>query len=300
MLKEILKESENLITLNEAHYFDGTFGRGGHAIALLQAYPHLKAYACDQDLEAVQYALDHYNSWIQEGRLTIRHGTFHEFKKWQLPLMDFMLLDLGVSSPQLDQGHRGFSFYHEGPLDMRMNQSSQITAADLIHNLSEDELNQLFIDYGEISRPQRVVSAILHDRKTKRFETTRDLAGLIERIDGWRKKGFHPATQYFLALRMKVNNELSGLEDSLTDLMHGLRTKGRLAVLTFHSLEDRIVKNIFKNSESLGRPLYKKVIQPDWSEAKINVRARSAKLRIFERGSHQDDAKSKYQQFPRE
>ena len=125
-------------------YFDGTFGRGGHLKALLEKYPQISAVACDQDPEAVQYAKDHFAEWISQGRLEIHHANFSDFTVERFGTFDLMLLDLGVSSPQLDQGPRGFSFYHDGPLDMRMNNSEGITAADIIRDYSEDELNDLF------------------------------------------------------------------------------------------------------------------------------------------------------------
>ncbi len=267
-------------------YFDGTFGRGGHLKAILDKYPQVSAVAFDQDPDAIAFAQKNFADWIEQGRLTIHHKNFSEFNSDEVGTFDLMLLDLGVSSPQLDQGPRGFSFYHEGPLDMRMNNSTGPTAADIIAQFSEDELNELFKNLGEIQRPYRVTRAIVHDRNEKPFVTTRDLAGLIERIEGWHRKGHHPATQYFLALRLYVNQELEVVENSLEKLAHGLKSKGRLAVLTFHSLEDRIVKNKFKElAETMedGSIVNKKVIQAEWNEAKENPRARSAKLRVFER-----------------
>lgn len=283
MLKEILSMFAPVQGRPEPRYFDGTFGRGGHLQALMQAEPTLRAVAMDRDLDAIAYGKSQFSEALETGRLQLVHGNYTDFSEFNLGEFDFMLLDLGVSSPQLDEGQRGFSFYHEGPLDMRMNQSESLTAAQIIESYSEEELIQLFIDLGEISRPQRVVRAIVHDRKEKPFLTTKDLAGLIERVDGWHRKGHHPATQYFLALRMEVNQELTGVEKALKPLVLGLKPKGRLAVLTFHSLEDRIVKNVFKSLEDLGRPVNKKVLQPEWNEAKVNSRARSAKLRVFER-----------------
>lgn len=268
-------------------YFDGTFGRGGHLKAVLDRFPQASAVATDQDAEAIEYAKVHFSEWISIGRLTVSHENFRLFTAEKWGLFDGMLLDLGVSSPQLDQGQRGFSFYHDGPLDMRMNNQEGPTAADLVNGMTEDELNQLFQNLGEVSRPYRVVRAIVHDRKSEPYTTTRQLAGLIERVEGWRKKGHHPATQYFLALRMAVNHELEVVEQTLENLVLGLKSKGRLAVLTFHSLEDRIVKNKFKEfadqAQGLGSVVTKKVIQASWNEAKENSRARSAKLRIFER-----------------
>lgn len=273
-------------TTQSFRYLDGTFGRGGHLHALLEKYPQASAVACDQDPDAIAYANENFASWIASGRLQMIHKNFAELDWSQLGLFDMILLDLGVSSPQLDQGPRGFSFYHQGPLDMRMNNTSGPSAADLIRDLDEDELNRIFQQYGEIPRPFRVTNAILQDRDEKPFLQTRDLAGLIERVDGWHRKGFHPATQYFMALRLAVNNELGVIADALLPMIHGLKSKGRLAVLTFHSLEDRIVKNKFKEiaeDKDVGSVVNKKVIQAQWSEAKGNPRARSAKLRVFQR-----------------
>ena len=262
------------------NYFDGTFGRGGHAAAVIEEFTGVKTCAIDQDLQAIEYCRNEFKHPVE-----IHHGGFSEFAQIisKEDFFDIMLLDLGVSSPQLDQAARGFSFYHDGPLDMRMNQNQEVSAADLLNDMDEDDLIELFRDLGEVRRPNRVVRAVVHDRKEKRFESTLQLAGLIERIEGWHKKGHHPATRYFMALRLKVNRELEQVESALPELMKGLRHGGRLAVITFHSLEDRIVKNIFKNSPDLGRPVNKKVIQPKWEEKKKNPRARSAKLRVFQR-----------------
>ncbi len=223
---------------------------------------------------------------MELGRLQFFHRSFHEFQAGDFPSFDLMLLDLGVSSPQLDEAERGFSFLHEGPLDMRMNRSQQVTAGDLLHVLTEDQLNQIFQKYGEIKKPFRVVRALVHDRKTKRFESTLDFAKMIERIDGWRIKGFHPATQYFMALRLYLNQEIEGLESSLPLLMNALNDKGRLQVLSFHSLEDRVVKNLFKES-NIGETM-KKIVAPTDEEISRNPRARSAKLRIFTRCCEKD------------
>lgn len=276
---------------------DGTFGRGGHTRAFLELPAKPKVTALDQDIDAVAYGKTSFATEINAGNLQILHGSFHRLKdviSAAEASFDVILLDLGVSSPQLDVAERGFSFYHDGPLDMRMNQSGGTTAADIVNTWSEVELVDIFVRYGEIRRPQRVVRAIVEDRKTEAYSSTRQLAGLIERVEGWRKKGHHPATTYFLALRMAVNNELEGLSECIPDLMRALTTNGRLIVITFHSLEDRIIKYAFKESD-LGFPLFKKVIIPSREEQKENPRARSAKLRIFQRGSrseqeHETDA----------
>lgn len=276
-------------------YFDGTFGRGGHAKAFFSQFADLEAVVMDQDQQAIQYGKEEFASF----KIDFIHSGFENFKEQLAPLkksedyFDIMLLDLGVSSPQLDQADRGFSFSKDGPLDMRMNQNQNVSAADVLNESDEDELIKIFQDLGEVRRPFRVVKAVVHDRKEKPFLSTREFAGLIERVDGWSKRGVHPATKYFMALRLKVNRELEQVENALPDLMKGLRPDGRLAVITFHSLEDRIVKNIFKNSPALGKPVNKKVIQPKWEEKKKNPRARSAKLRIFQRVNLEDAPVSK-------
>ncbi len=281
-------------TGNQVHHiFDGTFGRGGHTSALLGEWPAAKITAFDWDEEAIRFGQERFAGQIASNQVSLVRASYFDFTKtlresFQLVnknnLFDLMLLDLGVSSPQLDQAQRGFSFYHDGPLDMRMDQRGELTAADIVNTWDEQDIARLFIEYGEVSRPYRVVRAIVHDRKTKPFLTTRQLASLIERVDGWHKKGSHPATKYFLALRLKVNEELSGLSQALPDLIEGLAPGGILAVITFHSLEDRIVKNIFKAHVHKGKLVNKKVIKPSDEEVLKNPRARSAKLRAFEKG----------------
>lgn len=262
-------------------YFDGTFGRGGHAKGVIEAYKINKIYATDQDLKAMEYAQ------INFPHIEFSHENFLDFAKKNIQnsnFLDLILLDLGVSSPQLDVAERGFSFNKDGPLDMRMNQKTKMTAAEIINQFTEEDLLKVFIEYGEVIKPQRVVRAILNDRIEKPFMTTMQLAGLIERVDGWWKKGFHPATQYFMALRLVVNQELHVVEEALPLLINQLSDGGRLSVITFHSLEDRLVKNIFKESKN-GFVVNKKVIVPSLEECKINSRARSAKLRIFQKGN---------------
>ncbi|OQW49869.1 MAG: hypothetical protein A4S09_11515 [Proteobacteria bacterium SG_bin7] len=283
MLNEVIsvfKESQTPLNV----FLDGTFGRGGHTKALIENFPGVHVWGMDQDEEAIAAG-----KALSLSNLTLVHGNFSEFEKKIVEQKSFdgILLDLGVSSPQLDDAGRGFSFYHDGPLDMRMDRSQKMTAADIINGWDEDELIDLFKNLGEVRNPFRVVRAIVHDRKTTLFTTTRQLAGMIERVSGWRKKGFNPATQYFMALRLQVNGELQILEETLPKLMNALADKGRAVVITFHSLEDRIVKNIFKNNPELGRPVSKKVVKPSREEQKFNPRSRSAKLRAFERGAYE-------------
>jgi len=283
MLEEILAHLAPALEQLNPRYLDCTFGRGGHLQALLNKYPTLSAVALDRDPQAIEYGRDHFAAEISAGRLQIEHLNFSDFSSEKFGMFNAILVDLGVSSPQLDDASRGFSFYNEGPLDMRMDTTQTLTAANLIAECSEDELIEIFKSLGEVQKPFRVVRAIVHDRKTKPFVTTRELASLIERVEGWRRKGFHPATQYFMALRLAVNAELRSVETALLPLIHGLKPRGRLAVLTFHSLEDRIVKNMFRQQTELGQPVFKKVIQAGREEEVKNPRSRSAKLRIFER-----------------
>jgi len=270
---------------------DGTFGRGGHSSALLSQHPGLQICGLDQDLAAVEYAKVHFQKEIEQQKIQIVHGSFHrikdlipEFGIEATPCFDLILLDLGVSSPQLDEGHRGFSFQQTGPLDMRMNQNQSLRASDIVNTWSEQELKDLFFHVGEVRRPGRVVNELIKRRKEKPFETTTQLADLIASVEGWRKKGFHPATQYFLALRIEVNQELEPLAEALNDMIDILNEGGRLLVITFHSLEDRIAKHVLKGAKEKGRLLNKKVIQASWAEKKENARARSAKLRGYEKG----------------
>ena len=285
LLNEILQLAQEI---EPRRILDVTFGRGGHAQALLQLPTQPVIVAMDQDTDAILYGQQNFSEEIATGRLSLVHGSFHDALD-SLPQpsegFDIILADLGVSSPQLDEAQRGFSFYHDGPLDMRMNRAQPTTAADLINSWPEVELLRIFQEYGEIRRPHRVLRAIVQDRQTTPFTTTRQLAGLIERVEGWRRKGHHPATTYFLALRMAINNELEGLRESIPDLMRALSAKGRLIIITFHSLEDRIIKYAFRDSPELGFPLFKKVIIPSKEEQQDNPRSRSAKLRIFQRGS---------------
>lgn len=290
LLNEILTASQE-----GAHQdlFDGTFGRGGHLRALLNLYPEAHAVAFDRDPEAIHFGQQNFAMEIKQGRVQLYHRDYRDFVASDFKQFDFMLLDLGVSSPQLDAGERGFSFYHEGPLDMRMNNSEGPTAGDLLNHQSETELIRIFQEFGEIRKPYRVVKAIVHDRQERPWASTQQLAGMIERVEGWKVKGHHPATQYFMALRMAVNSELEGVQMGIRRCLAGLKEGGRLAVITFHSLEDRIVKQIFRSDET-GFCVNKKVIQPTEEEVKINPRARSAKLRIFQKGKLSGKSKNKY------
>jgi 16S rRNA (cytosine1402-N4)-methyltransferase len=277
--------------------FDGTFGRGGHTRELLNANLELRMIAFDQDQDAIRFGELNFSDVIKQGRLTLTRANFENMKEagnlvreTSADGFEFMMLDLGVSSPQLDVAGRGFSFYHDGPLDMRMDDRLQLTAAEIVNEWPEQDLARVFIARGEIEYPFKVVRAILNDRLTTPFSTTKQLAGLIERVDGWAKKGFHPATQYFMALRLEVNRELEVVEKSLPEALKLLAPGGRLAIITFHSLEDRIVKNLFRSAEEgelfgadFGENVKRKAFKPSEKETALNPRSRSAKLRVFRR-----------------
>lgn len=285
LLNEVLESFSNLADRKDLVYFDGTFGRGGHFKALYEKYHPKFCYITDQDSRAIETAQTLWHKEITENKIKVTHQNFYDFINSADTNVNFdmVLLDLGVSSPQLDQAERGFSFNKDGPLDMRMNQKQELTAAQIVNEFSEEDLMAIFKSYGELPNPMRVVRAIVKDRATKKFENTLQLAQMIERVDGWHKKGFHPATQYFMALRLVVNRELEVIEKVLPLLIEKMQDQGRISVITFHSLEDRLVKNIFKEASS-GFLVNKKVIVPSENECKINVRARSAKLRVFQKG----------------
>lgn len=286
MLDEILEQSQPVFAGERADrfkYLDGTLGRGGHLERILAMDPRVIGWGCDRDPQALEAVGARLGALVAGGRLHLAHRNFMvDPVATEFGAFDLILLDLGVSSPQLDRAERGFSFYHDGPLDMRMDPTKGFTAADILAEYSEDDLNYLFREYGEIRSPYRVTRALVHDRKAAPFTTTRQLAGLIERVQGWAKKGFHPATPFFLALRLKVNGEIDELERGLVAMIEALAPGGRLLVITFHSLEDRIAKNVLRAS-ALGEPVFKKVIVPSDAEIARNPRARSAKLRVFEK-----------------
>jgi 16S rRNA (cytosine1402-N4)-methyltransferase len=263
---------------------DGTFGRGGHTRAMLTHYPQSKIVGCDRDDEAIKYAEQELGEFISTGRLQLIHKNFSLLTPQDFGLFDVILVDLGVSSPQLDQGIRGFSFLHDGPLDMRMDIREKLTASDIVNTWSAEDLKRIFVELGEVHRPDKVIQVLVKERQIQPLTRTSQLADLIARADGWRKKGYHPATQYFMALRMQVNHELEDLDSALETLIDCLSPHGRLLVITFHSIEDRLAKYKLKSLLEKGHLVNKKVVKPKWEEQKKNPRARSAKLRCFERG----------------
>jgi len=291
LLNEVLEAARGVEGDNQhpiKRILDGTFGRGGHSRALLEAFPAAKIFALDRDAAAIEFGRVNFKQEIETNRVELLHSNFADIEDLEISEIDFALLDLGVSSPQLDTAERGFSFYKEGPLDMRMDQREPVAAHEIINFWDEEDLVELFKKYGEVKSPQRVVRAICQDRQKKHFETTSELSKLIERVAGWKKKGQHPATLYFLALRIKVNHEFEDIERGIRAVVDRLTLKGRLAVITFHSAEDRIVKYLFRElAQDGGSLVNKKVIVPRREEEKSNPRSRSAKLRIFQKEANE-------------
>jgi len=285
-------------------YIDGTFGAGGYTRALLDMGARVIAF--DRDPDAIAAGQDLVKA--MDGRLSLVQARFGEMarvmREKDIAGVDGITLDIGVSSMQLDQAERGFSYRADGPLDMRMEQQGK-SAADLVNELDETDLANLINRYGEERASRRIARAICLDRNTKPFTTTAQLAGLIARLLPAHGKDIHPATRTFQALRIAVNDELGELERALAASEHLLRAGGRLAVVSFHSLEDRIVKQFLAQHSGRGRSssrlLPGEIAPPSPSftligpqpinasdeEARLNPRARSAKLRVAERTSAQ-------------
>ncbi len=288
-------------------YLDATFGRGGHAGALLEKLMADGRLLClDRDPVAVAEARARFAS---DARVSIFLAPFSSLADCADQVepglkFDGILFDLGVSSPQLDDASRGFSFMQDGPLDMRMSKDHGVSAADVVNGASEKQLIRIFREFGEEKLAPRIARAIVADRVTRPFERTLQLAEMISRV-ARTKEAFgrprhkHPATRVFQALRIHVNNELGELETALAAAFERLAPHGRLAVISFHSLEDRIVKQFMRRLASTdpvyaglpfipahARPKLKvvgKSIQADEEEAARNPRARSARLRVAER-----------------
>ncbi len=278
---------------------DGTCGGGGHTEALLRAGADV--LALDQDPDAVQHVSEQLAQFGR--RVRVRRANFRHADKvldeLEIDTIGGVLLDLGVSSRQLQNAKRGFSLARNGPLDMRMDPRSRLTAADIVNNYSAEQLTQMFRELGEEAVARRIANLIVKMRKTTPFRETLPLARMIEKVVG-RHGRRHPATQVFQALRMEVNDELGALEEGLRVLTARLESGARISVIAFHSLEDRIVKNFFRDRsrEWLDRPEWPeprrnpdydlkvvtpKPVEPSAEEQRANPRSRSAKLRVAEK-----------------
>jgi 16S rRNA (cytosine1402-N4)-methyltransferase len=288
--------------LNRSALFaDLTFGAGGHTVSLAKLHELSTVLATDQDPDAIQNGLETIEANNLKNRIQLFKMNFAEFpeffeKTWlndnqSFKGLDGILMDLGVSSHQFDTFSRGFSFREDGPLDMRMDydNSQKETASDIVNNYREEELADIFFHYGEERYARRIARNICTQRKTQAITTTKELENLVFHSypEKERHRGTHPATRTFQALRIAVNAELKVLEESLESLFSQLSDGGRLCVISFHSLEDRIVKHTFKEivekNLNCATILTKKPILPSDQELQENFRSRSAKLRVIEK-----------------
>lgn len=283
-------------------YVDGTFGRGGHSQAILnQLGEHGRLIALDKDPTAIQYARTHFSA---DSRFQAVKSSFADISSVMLELgihgaVNGVLLDLGVSSPQLDDPERGFSFMREGPLDMRMDTSQSLTAEIFVNEASAEEMVKIFREYGEERFAKRIANAIVTSRQESPIRTTAALSEIVKQANPRWEKHKHPATRVFQAIRIHINQELNDLVNGLKGCVATLGKGGRLAVITFHSLEDRMVKHFIRDQENdsqipVGVPVrdveikkhFKRIgkaIKPSKDEIAHNVRARSAILRIGEK-----------------
>ncbi|MDX1568940.1 MAG: 16S rRNA (cytosine(1402)-N(4))-methyltransferase RsmH [Xanthomonadales bacterium] len=297
----LLAEAVSALAVSaDGSYLDATFGRGGHSRNILDALSaDGRLYAIDRDPDAVAHAEA---QLADDPRFSIWHGAFANLDRGLREMgceqrLDGILFDLGVSSPQLDEGARGFSFRADGPLDMRMDPTCGESAAEWLAHVGEGELAKVLRDYGEERYARRIARAIVARRSEKPFTRTADLAQCISAASPSREKDKHPATRAFQAIRIRVNDELGEIEAALEAAVRRLAPGGRLVVISFHSLEDRIVKNFIRHeSRHTGgrrlpmpeeRPLrLRPVGKPTWpdaSECDENPRARSAVMRVAER-----------------
>ena len=304
MLDECL---EGLAIDPKGIYVDGTLGNGGHAAAILERLEDGgMLIGFDRDVDAIERVKDRLKAGAGKRVELVRDNYANmaaQLGRLGIDKVHGLLLDLGVSSFQLDVAERGFSFQHDGPIDMRMDQTQGQTAADLVNTATEQELADIIYRYGEERASRRIARAIVEARATVRIETTAQLAGIVGRAKGGRKgKKIHPATKTFQALRMAVNEELASIEQVLGEMVGRLAVGGRIVVLTFHSLEDRLVKQFFNRhvprEESLQQGgvrriyeeppvkwIWKKPLKASKEEQTINPRSRSAKLRVVEVGA---------------
>jgi len=300
MLKESL---EGLNIKENGVYVDATLGYAGHSSEILKKIPHGHLYAFDQDKEAINYAKKRLAK-IGDN-FTIIHSNFQnlkqKLKEQGITEVDGFIFDLGLSSPQIDDPNRGFTFMQNAPLDMRMNQEDKKTAADVVNNYSLEELTNIFYLYGEEKLSKTIAKKIASERENRKIETTKELVHIIASAVGAKYfNNNHPERQIFQAIRIEVNQELSVLSTALPDAITLLKKGGRISVITFHSLEDRIVKQIFKQESEIddlvkGLPdipdsflpkiklINKKPLLPTPEEIAENSRSKSAKLRIIER-----------------
>lgn len=283
---------ETFIDIDDGYIVDCTVGYGGHSEALLEQNPNVKLICCDQDAEAIRFSKKRLEKFGE--RVIFEHAKFSTIigKYIEYPIRG-VLADIGVSSLQLDKSSRGFGFEGE-TLDMRMNPESTISAKNVVNEYSESQLEEILREYGEMRDFKRVAKTIIENRP---FESSRELALVLKKLGG--KPKIHPATLPFQAIRIEVNNELGELNELLESIYNSKLENCLIGIISFHSLEDRIVKKTYKlwtktcicpagvmrcecgNNHSIGKIITKKPIVPTKSEEKLNPRSRSSKLRVF-------------------
>ena len=277
---------------HEKIYLDCTFGQGGYSKKILES-SKCSVYAIDRDFNSLKYAKDLTQKFKK--RFSFGNIKFSDLRiflqKKNINTIDGMVIDLGVSNTQLNDPVRGFSFNHDGPLDMRMdNINTKLTAEIIVNEYDEKELSDIFFYYGEERNSRRIASSIVEFRKKRKINSTKILSDIIQRINKYKFK--HPATRVFQALRIVINEELNELEEALKISLEILTKNSRIVVVAFHSLEDKIIKNFFKKNSSQNyksdnrnvfRIITKKPITPSSEEIKINPRSKSAKLRVAEK-----------------
>ena len=294
---------EGLNIKDDGIYVDMTLGYGGHSSEVLKRLKSGKLIAFDQDSEAIKYSNERLSKISSNYQIV--HSNFvnlkEELNKLGIYKVDGIMFDLGISSAQIDEKERGFSYMQDARLDMRMDQESRLTAYDVVNNYSEDKLTDIFRYYGEEHHARRIAKEIVSKRTNKPIETTLELVDIIDKVIPYReKRNSHPAKKVFQAIRIEVNDELNVLSKALKDALDILNVNGRICVITFHSLEDRICKKIFtevtKEDEVIkGMPnidqsllpdfkiVNKNTIKPSQVEIENNKRSKSAQLRIIER-----------------
>lgn len=277
----LLNEIIDFIPQSAKVFVDGTVGFGGHTEAILKKFPNLHVIGIDQDEEALSEVKKRLEPYKE--RISLVKGNFREIdrilKDSGFEKADVILADIGVSSYQLDQAERGFSFREEGPLDMRMDKAQKLKAEDIVNACKEEDLANLIFKYGEERNSRRIARRIVEARKKQRITTTSELR---EIIGGYKGLRIDPATRTFQALRIEVNDELGALKEFLERSIELLNEKGIIEIISFHSLEDRIVKNYFRDNKERLKILTKKPVTAGEIERKENPRSRSAKLRVAE------------------
>ncbi|WP_029688536.1 16S rRNA (cytosine(1402)-N(4))-methyltransferase RsmH [Thermoanaerobacter sp. A7A] len=299
----LLKETIEYLNIKpEGIYVDGTLGGGGHSEEILKRLTTGKLIAIDRDLDAIKASKERLKNYKNVEYINDNFKNIKEIlKSLNIDKVDGILLDLGVSSYQLEEVKRGFSYMKDAPMDMRMDKNSPFSAYDVVNKYSQQELERVIREYGEEKWASRIAKFIVKEREKGEIKTTFQLVEIIKNAipASARREGPHPAKRTFQAIRIEVNEELKGLDKAIEDMVEVLRGKGRIAIITFHSLEDRIVKNTFKKLENpctcphnmpctcgkepLIKIITKKPVLPSKEEIETNSRSRSAKLRVAEK-----------------